>query len=138
MLPADDAATPHPEEDRRRIVAVPGEPHDIRVPGAHHFDAGGLVEAVEPAQCVAKLAGPLEVLLRARLEHRLPDLHANVLGFPLEKIENILHHPAVVPFGLPPDARCEAPADVIVETGPVAASRSGCHRYSFAPYTDAG
>ena len=120
VLATDHSAFPDADQHAHCVVAVARVPDDIGVPRPDYLDARRLVEAVEPAQGIAQLTRPLEIVALAGLEHRLAHFHPHVLGSSLEEVEHILHHAPVVALGLPSDAGCKAPADVVVETGPLA------------------
>ena len=132
MLAAHHPAATHADQDSDSVIAVSRVPDDVRVTGADHLDTRWGIKAFEPAQRVTQLAGALEVIAIARVDHRLAHLYPDVLRPSFEKVENILYHPAVVALALPTDARREAAADVIVETGTFA----GLVRYVVraAPY----
>ena len=120
MLPPDHPAVPHPEQHADRIVPVAREPDHVGVAAADDLHRWRLLELLQPPQRVPQLAGALVVLaLRWQSCITSRDPRPHVLGPALEEVEHVVDHPAVLLLALPADARRPAPADVVVETGPL-------------------
>ena len=123
MFAPDDAPIAHPEHHGDRVVAIARVADDVGVAGADRFDGGRRLHLVEPLERVAEVARPLEVLPLAGREHQCADPGLEVDGAPLEEIEHLGDHAAIVGRVLPAHAWRPAAADVIVEARALALGR---------------
>ena len=120
VVASDDPAVAHAKDRGDRVVAVARIADDIGIAGADDFDGRWLFYPGRATlECIAKVAGPLEVLALTGCEHECPDARLDVDRALLEEIHHLGDHATIVGLVLPPDARRAAAADVIVEAGSI-------------------
>ena len=117
MVAGQQLAVADAEYRRTRIVAIPRESHHIAVAAFDLHDDRRLLDALKLEQRIAQLGRSFKLEIGGSALHHGADTTGDLFRLPVEKVQDVFDHRAVVVERLQADAGRLAASDVPVETG---------------------